>query len=81
MRPRQVNRQLLVVVVDASDGRRVDHYVAAQQPRAGVHQPAQLPGRVVEQEIADGADPAVAGLMAQPFTADPGGSIAWFLEE
>jgi len=49
--------------VQRSDRRGVDQYLATGHPISGVnHHPADLPTPVVEQEILDGADVAVARL-------------------
>ena len=53
----QLDGDAAAVGVGEAEHRGVQQHEAARQPFAGVrHQPAQLPGDVVEQHVADFAD-------------------------
>ena len=60
---RQRHGKSLLLQVGEQDGRRMDQHLAARQPSSAIDdQPAHSPRRVVEQEIDDSSDPAVARL-------------------
>ncbi len=63
----QADGQLLPDRVRIADRGGVHEDLASRQPRAGVDdEPPQLPALIVEQEVVDGSDLAVAGRDREP---------------